>query len=182
MAADQGRGARPAGAGRQAQVALRVAAPRGAYAARVLRTVAADWTLKVGGSELSLSLVTDREIRRLNRAWRGRDETTDVLSFELGVPGGPLGDVVISLETARRQALEGGWPLGHELRRLFAHGLLHCRGYDHDSPRNAGLMAAAERRLLGRAGMVGESYPELHAAGKPPSRRPPTTPERAKKK
>jgi hypothetical protein len=43
-------------------------------------------------------------------------------------------------------------------------------------------MAAAERRLLGRAGMVGESYPELHAAGKPPGRRPLTTPERAKKK
>jgi probable rRNA maturation factor len=152
------------------QVAVRVAAPRGAHAARVLRAVAAEWTLKVGGSELSVSLVTDREIRRLNRAWRGLDEPTDVLSFELGVPGGPLGDVVISLESARRQA------------RLFAHGLLHCRGYDHDNPRNAGLMAAAERRLLGRAGMVGESYPELHAAGRALGRPSPTTPARPKKK
>jgi ssRNA-specific RNase YbeY (16S rRNA maturation enzyme) len=90
--------------------------------------------------------------------------------------------VVISLESARRQAREGGWPLGHELRRLFAHGLLHCRGYDHDNPRNAGLMAAAERRLLGRAGMVGESYPELHAAGRALGRPSPTTPARPKKK
>src|ERR1700682_6028258 len=112
MAADHGHRARPAGAGRQMQVAVRVAAPRGAYAARVLRAVAAEWTLKVGGSELSISLVTDREIRRLNRAWRGLDESTDVLSFELGVPGGPLGGGGISLETARPHARDRWSPRG----------------------------------------------------------------------
>ena len=140
----------------RARVSLRIAAPRAAHAARVVRAVAADWTLKVGGGELSVSLVTDRGMRRLNRAWRGKDKPTDVLSFELGVPSGPLGEVVISLDTARRQAKEGGWPLSHEIRRLLAHGIVHCRGYDHDNERNAGLMAAAERRLLGRRGMVGD--------------------------
>jgi len=79
-----------------------------------------------------------------------------VLSFPLGEPGA-LGDVVISLDTARRQALAGGWSLAAELRRLLAHGILHCRGYDHEHPADARRMAAAERKLLGRSGMVGAS-------------------------
>jgi probable rRNA maturation factor len=70
---------------------------------------------------------------------------------------GSLGDVVISLAAARRQAREGGWPLSVELRRLLAHGLLHCRGYDHGTPQEARRMARAERRLLGARGMVGDS-------------------------
>jgi probable rRNA maturation factor len=65
--------------------------------------------------------------------------------------------VVISLDTARRQAREGGWPLATELRRLLAHGILHCRGYDHERAADARRMAAAERRLLGAKGMVGDS-------------------------
>jgi probable rRNA maturation factor len=65
--------------------------------------------------------------------------------------------VAISLETARRQAREGGWSLAAELRRLVAHGLLHCVGHDHERPGDARRMAAAELRLLGRGGMVGEA-------------------------
>jgi probable rRNA maturation factor len=164
MAADQaGKAGRSQGP--RAQVALRVAAPRAAHAARVLRAVAADWTARVGGGELSVSLVTDREMRRINRAWRGKDKPTDVISFELGVPGGPLGEVVISLDTARRQAKEGGWPLSHELRRLLAHGIVHCRGYTHHDPGSAARMAAAERRLLAREGMVGEAFSGLRRGG-----------------
>ena len=104
--------------------------------------------------ELSVALVSDREMRGLNRRWRGKDRPTDVLSFPLN-DSRALGDVVISLQTARRQSREGGWPLAAELRRLLAHGILHCRGYDHGDAREARKMAAAERRLLGKEGMVG---------------------------
>ena len=127
----------------------------GRHAASVLRTAARKWVRE----ELSIALVSDGEMRALNRRYRGQARSTDVLSFPLQEPGA-LGDVVISLQTARRQALEGGWPLSVELRRLLAHGILHCRGYDHGSPADARRMAAAERRLLGREGMVGESLTE----------------------
>jgi probable rRNA maturation factor len=132
------------------QIAIRV--PGARHAAAVLRAAARGWVRE----ELSIALVSDREIRALNRRWRSKDRATDVLSFPLEEPGA-LGDVVISLQTARRQAAEGGWPLAAELRRLLAHGILHCRGYDHDDPAAARRMAAAERRLLGRDGLVGSS-------------------------
>ena len=121
----------------------------------MLRSAARRWARE----ELSIALVSDAEMRALNRRWRGQDRPTDVLSFPLQEPG-LLGDVVISLQTARRQAREGGWPLAAELRRLLAHGLLHCRGYDHAHPGEARRMAAAERRLLGRDGLVGASLAE----------------------
>jgi probable rRNA maturation factor len=137
-------------------VRLAVGAPRSGYAARVLRQAAREQIARLRLSrELSLSLVSDREMRRLNHEWRGRNETTDVLSFPQH--GASLGDVVISLDAARRQARAGGWPLAAELRRLLAHGLLHCLGHDHGTKAEARRMAAAERRLLGREGMVGES-------------------------
>jgi probable rRNA maturation factor len=112
--------------------------------------------------------VTDREMRALNKKWRKKDVPTDVLAFPAAAakkkkfffPG--AGDVVISLDTARRQAREGGWPLAVELRRLLAHGLLHCLGYDHHLPAASRRMARAEERLLGRAGMVGASLAHLH--------------------
>jgi len=125
-----------------------LAARLGRHARRLLRG------LRLGGSELSVVLVSDREMRGLNRRWRGKDRPTDVLSFPLN-DSRALGDVVISLQTARRQSREGGWPLAAELRRLLAHGILHCRGYDHGDARQARKMAAAERRLLGKEGMVG---------------------------
>ena len=135
------------------QVALRVAAPGAAHAARVLRAAAREQLARLLLAEVSLSLVTDREMRALNRKWRLKDAPTDVLSF----PMAPVGDVVISLDTARRQAREGGWPLAAELRRLLAHGLLHCLGHDHQRPAAARRMAKAEEKLLGRKGMVGRA-------------------------
>lgn len=107
---------------------------------------------------LSLSLVSDAEIRRINAEWREKDEHTDVISFPLMIPVDSLGDVIVSLETARRQAKEGGWQLEKELDRLLAHGLAHCAGHVHDTPYEALRMAYCERDMLGDFGMVGDTY------------------------
>jgi probable rRNA maturation factor len=109
--------------------------------------------LRLDGAELSVVLVSDREMRRLNRRWRGRDRSTDVLAFaqdegDGGAPDGLLGDVVISLDTARRQAVERAAPLGREGDRLLIHGLLHLVGYDHErSEAEARRMRRRERAL-----------------------------------
>jgi probable rRNA maturation factor len=116
--------------------------------------------LELRGVAVAVTLTTDRRIRALNRRWRQKDHATDVLSF----PGGPpppgwpgplvLGDVVISLDTARRQAKEQGRGLGGELDRYLTHGFLHLLGHDHHRPAPARRMAALEDRLLGTPGMV----------------------------
>jgi len=116
--------------------------------------------LDLRGVELSVLLTTDGGIRALNRSWRRRDRPTDVLSFPAGDPppgsSGPrhLGDVILSLDTARRQARAHGRTVGEELDLYLAHGLLHLIGHDHHRPRDARRMAALESRLLGRPGMV----------------------------
>jgi probable rRNA maturation factor len=121
--------------------------------------------LGLQGCELSLSLVDDAQIRAVNRAWRQKDKPTDVLSFPAGdQPLGegqlrPLGDVVISLETARARAREEGRPLKAELARYLAHGLLHLLGHDHHQKAEAARMAREEKRLLGAAGMVAVDKP-----------------------
>jgi probable rRNA maturation factor len=106
--------------------------------------------------ELSIVLCTDDFIRPLNRDWRGKDKATDVLSFsqregeEADEDDPVLGDVVISVETAARQAEELGHSLDLELRVLLIHGLLHLLGYDHEgSAEEALLMGQKERWLLG---------------------------------
>lgn len=111
--------------------------------------------------ELSLALVRDAQIRKLNRDWREKDKATDVLSFPAGdspEPGPrPLGDVIISMDTARRAAREFGTTLERELALYLAHGLLHLLGHDHHEPREARKMERLERRLLGHAGMLARS-------------------------
>jgi len=109
-------------------------------------------------AELSVLVVTDGQIRALNRAWRGKDKATDVLSFPLSEPpgNGPhLGDVVVSLDTAIRRARGGREALAAELDRYLAHGLLHLLGHDHERPGEARRMAKAEAALTGAAGLVG---------------------------
>ena len=107
-------------------------------------------------AELSVLLVSDREIRRLNRSYRGLDRPTDVLSFAqregcAGAPAGLLGDVVISVDTARRQAAARGAPLVQEGERLLIHGVLHLFGYEHErSAAEARRMARRERALADR--------------------------------
>ena len=104
-------------------------------------------------SELSLSLVDDTAIAELNLSYRKLDRPTDVLSFSLlegeesTYRGNLLGDVVISVETAARQAQEQGVSLDEELARLLIHGVLHLIGHDHMEPDEAERMQAEERRL-----------------------------------
>lgn len=163
-----------------AVVRVLVEHPRGAGAGRSLADAGRTFLRRVHRSaELSIVLTTDRRIRRLNRRHRGVDRATDVLSFP--VPGGwVLGDVVISLDAARREAARRRVPVRAELRRVLAHGLLHLLGFDHHRAADARAMAAAERRLLGSAGMVGDAAVSARgtpasaapAAPAPPSRRP----------
>lgn len=79
---------------------------------------------------IDVSLVNDSTIRRLNRRYRKKARPTDVLSFAYGEEG-LLGEIIISEETARRQAKAYGAPYREELRRLVIHGVLHILGYDH---------------------------------------------------
>jgi probable rRNA maturation factor len=118
-------------------------------------------TLKLGDVELSLSLVRDPAIRKLKREYFGIDAATDVLSFPAGdFPGPgprPLGDIVISLDTAKRNAKEFGVTFETELALYLAHGMLHLLGHDHQRPKDARAMARLEKKLLGHAGMLTRS-------------------------
>ncbi|HEY6327336.1 MAG TPA: rRNA maturation RNase YbeY [Candidatus Cybelea sp.] len=103
-------------------------------------------------SALSLTLVGDAAMRTLNREYRGKDRATDVLSFSLdGAANLPaerlLGDVVISVDTARRQAQEYDATLQREIYRLLIHGLLHLMGHDHAAAPERRVMQKEERRL-----------------------------------
>ena len=105
--------------------------------------------LRLFGAQVTVLLVGERAMRGLNRRWRGKDRPTDVLSFSQreGEGGGlhpeVLGDIVICVPTARRQAREAGHCLAAELDRLAVHGLLHLAGYEHEDDKVA---ARAMRR------------------------------------
>lgn len=98
-------------------------------------------------SELSIVLTNDAAMRELNHRHRAKDKPTDVLSF----PGS--NDVVISVETARRQAAGYDAPLQNEIYRLLIHGLLHLIGHDHHEPAERAAMEAEERRLASAIAM-----------------------------
>jgi probable rRNA maturation factor len=121
------------------------------------------------GASLSLSFVGDAAIRRLNREHRGKDRATDVLSFPLFEPGAGhdggldeperlLGDIVISVDAAARQAAGYGAPLAAEIERLLIHGILHLLGHDHEIAAERRAMVAQERRL---ARTIGLPWPYL---------------------
>jgi probable rRNA maturation factor len=130
------------------------------------------------GSSVSLTFVRDPEMRALNRAHRGKDAPTDVLSFPLlsadafdrsgetrpvrrtlrhrqgdAGPERMLGDIVVSVDTARRQAAAYDAPLAREVERLLVHGVLHLAGHDHLEPGERAVMEAEERRLAEAIGM-----------------------------
>jgi probable rRNA maturation factor len=111
--------------------------------------------------EVALSLVGDREIRRLNREFAREDHATDVLSFEQDPP--LCGDIVISVEYAARQAKQ---PLGDELLHLAVHGLAHLCGYDHATKAEERVMFGWETKL--RVEARGRARPKAIAR---PSRR-----------
>lgn len=113
---------------------------------------------RAAAGEVSIALVSDARMRALNRAYRGRDAATDVLSFPadpLDVTGDDpsLGDLVIATGVARRQARAAGHAIGTEVRVLALHGLLHLVGYDHEAPGDGGRMARAEARLRRKGGL-----------------------------
>jgi probable rRNA maturation factor len=116
--------------------------------------------LSLSGRELSVLLVGDEAIRLLNKEWRQKDKATDVLSFPAGdapkgMPGHhPLGDIIVSLDTAERVADEEGRTVESEVDRYLAHGLLHLLGHDHHRKADAAKMRALEERLLGTSGLI----------------------------
>jgi probable rRNA maturation factor len=122
-----------------------------AFAVKVLKVVPA------GGAGVTVAFVSDRAMRELNQRWRGKRGTTDVLSFPAEQEewerkeNGTLGDVVISVERAARQAEENGLTLDEEIAQLILHGLLHLCGYDHETDK--GEMNALELRLRRRLGI-----------------------------
>jgi probable rRNA maturation factor len=144
------------------RVDIKTSHPKGKSLEPQLHAQAMQFMSKIGLSnrELSISLVTDRAIRKLNKKWRRKDKPTDVLSFPAGdMPEGtgepmPLGDVVISMDTARRQAKTGKRTLDAEVARYLAHGVLHLLGFDHENEDDARKMSAEEAKLLGAQGMV----------------------------
>ncbi len=96
--------------------------------------------------EVDVLLCSDAEIKRLNKAYRGKNKATDVLSFPAAKEAeGIAGDLAVSLDTAARQAAEHGHTLRDEVRVLLLHGLLHLAGEDHEA--DAGEMAARELEL-----------------------------------
>jgi probable rRNA maturation factor len=103
---------------------------------------------------VTIAILPDTKVRALNRKYRGKDRSTDVLSFPEKGPGNPtlfLGDIAISRGIAQKQARFLGHSLETEVRVLALHGLLHLLGYDHDS--DSGRMARTEARLRRKAGL-----------------------------
>jgi len=108
--------------------------------------------LRQDHAELSLALVDNREMQKLNARYRDKNEPTDVLAFPAGkalLPGMQvLGDVVISVEKAEEQARKRRKTLGQEIRTLLIHGILHLLGYDHErSRREARVMRGMEKKV-----------------------------------
>ncbi len=131
---------------------------RGLSAAEVERRARAMMrALQIEEQELSIVLTDDEQIRKLNATFRGFDRPTDVLAFAMreGEGGqlapGLLGDVVLSVQTARAQALRAGKTLLEEATMLLAHGLLHLLGYDHDTRAKDVVMRRETARLCARA-------------------------------
>jgi probable rRNA maturation factor len=150
----------------RARLVVTIAAPDGASPpTRGLATWLASAAPAKARGELTVALVSDARMRTLNRSYRNKDYATDVLSFpafgRAGGRGGAgwagsslrtyLGDIVIATGVARRQADEGGHPVGTEIKVLALHGLLHLLGYDHET--DTGAMARLEARLRKKAGL-----------------------------
>jgi probable rRNA maturation factor len=120
-------------------------------------TVKALGVVPASGAGVTVAFVSDRLMRELNRMWRHKEGTTDVLSFPSAqdefekAEGLSLGDVVISVEQAARQAREHGLEFDEEVSQLILHGLLHLCGYDHET--DEGQMNRLELSLRRRLGI-----------------------------
>lgn len=110
----------------------------------------------VGERTFSIAFISDTRMKQLNEMFRGKDSTTDVLSFphdadEFDPDKNNLGDVVISAEQAERQAVENGLTLEAEIKQLILHGVLHLCGYDHET--DSGEMNSRELKLRKQFGI-----------------------------
>lgn len=111
-------------------------------------------------AEGCIALSTDAQVRKLNSAWRAKDRPTNVLSFPTppGQPTEPgippfVGDVVLALETVRREADDLGIPVEHHVQHLTVHGLLHLFGFDHEEDAMAREMETIETQVLASLGI-----------------------------
>ena len=109
-------------------------------------------------SEVSIAIVDDEAMRNLNRKFRKKNKTTDVLTFpaddsdaDPNAKGRPLGDIVISIDQARRQAADQKHSLATEIRYLILHGIIHALGYDHET--DSGEMNALEVQVRAKVGL-----------------------------
>ncbi len=112
----------------------------------------------IRASEISVAIIGDDEMCLLNRDFRGKNQTTDVLTFpadesysQPGVSAHPLGDIVISLDQASRQAASQKHSIATEVRYLLLHGIIHAFGFDHET--DAGEMNALELKLREKMGL-----------------------------
>ena len=101
-------------------------------------------------SELCVSFIKDKKMRELNRTYRNIDRTTDVLTFPQGEGPGYtlLGDLIISLDTAKRHSVSYGNTLQEEIKKLIVHGILHLLGHDHKKKKEKEAMRHMETELL----------------------------------
>jgi probable rRNA maturation factor len=130
----------------------------GAFARKVLLALQKLDRLDFDFSDASIAFVDDQLMRSLNQKFRHKKKTTDVLTFPADDSyadpsrwGRPLGDIVISVDQARRQAAEEGHALAIEIRHLILHGILHALGYDHES--DSGEMNALELEVRAAVGL-----------------------------
>jgi probable rRNA maturation factor len=131
--------------------AWRAAEPR----ARALARAAAVATLKAekrSDANIAILLAADARLHALNRAFRGKDAPTNVLSFPGA--GEHLGDIALALGVCAREAAEQGKTLAAHLQHLTAHGVLHLLGYDHETDAEAEAMEARERQVLAGLGVA----------------------------
>ena len=122
---------------------------------------AAGWRGSRIGHEVSFMLTDDKDMQRLNRAYRGKNKPTNVLSFAAldgarPKPGAPwlLGDIVLASGVIAREAKEQAKKLDHHLSHMAVHGMLHLMGYDHEDDAEAEIMEALEVAALARMGIA----------------------------
>ncbi len=146
--------------------------------AEVARAIAAEIELPATDTTATLALGNDAEVRELNKAWRGQDKPTNVLSFPSPPPPRQgrriprdyfLGDVILAEETLAREAADQEIPPVDHFRHLVLHGLLHLLGYDHETDAEATVMEALETRILASIG-VADPYAGTELATAAPSR------------